>query len=116
MRRRRLIGMYRVLLKSMNLVRSDDEDRDHGGAAAGAGTPGNRTRTRPVDRLADWPIQHNRPGPGTRRLYRPACDVPSVVSASYYRYLSARQPRRNEGWDTSGAKGRQETSGNVNHD
>src|SRR5579872_2626834 len=48
MRRRRLIGMYRVLLKSMSLVRSGcKKGKIHDGAAVKARDLRNRTRTGP---------------------------------------------------------------------
>src|SRR5882757_2516894 len=80
MRRRRLIGMYRVLLKSMNLVCSDGQEiTTHDGAAAEAWNLNlatrNRTRTGPFGNLSDWPIQHNRLGPSGPNLYRLACGL-----------------------------------------
>jgi len=83
MRRRRLMGMYRVLLKSMYLVCSGYQVTTHSGAAVNGPEPvwnpwkhqGNRRGTTPSGNLSDWLSQHNRSGPSGADLYRLACGL-----------------------------------------
>src|SRR5450756_1056474 len=90
MRRRRLIGMYRVLLKSMNLVcsgcqRDCDPRRScrEGQERETEREPGLRSN------LSDWAIKHNRSGPLEPEFYRFACGFPAVVLTICSRYLGA---------------------------
>src|SRR6476646_1967297 len=97
MRRRRLIGMYRVLLKSMNLVCSGlTKDWDHDGAAVKAQERETEQEPGPESNLSDWPTQHNRSGPPGPSFTRFAATLRAVVLTILSRYLGAQQGWRNE--------------------
>src|SRR6516225_961187 len=97
MRRRRLIGMYRVLLKSMNWCAPDDQGlRPAAELPRRPGTPGNRTRTEPDGRLSDWSMQHNRSVSAGGSFSVLSSPFVAVVSGMHSSYLGANGASRNE--------------------
>src|SRR5258705_11869661 len=97
MRRRRLIGMYRVLLKSMNLVCSGlTKDWDPRRSCREGQEWETAQEPAPESNLSDWPTQHNRSGPAGPSFTRFAATLRAVVLTILSRYLSAQQGRRNE--------------------
>ena len=89
--------MYRVLLKSMNLVCSGlTKDWDHDGAAVKAQERETEQEPSPESNLSDWPTQYNRSGPLGAEFYPLRCDSKGVVLSILSSYLGAQQDRRNE--------------------
>src|SRR4030081_1885336 len=63
MRRRRLIGMYRVLLKSMIWCAPDDKGCDPRRSCREGQERETEREPGLGSNLSDWPTQHNRSGP-----------------------------------------------------
>src|SRR5580704_7163474 len=97
MRRRRLIGMYRVLLKSMNLVccgRPSDYDPRR---SCREGQERETEREPGLEsNLSDWSTQHNRSGPPGPSFTPLGCGFEAVVLTIRPSYLGAREGSRNE--------------------
>src|SRR3990170_3389241 len=96
MRRRRLIGMYRVLLKSMNLVCSADKGCDPRRSCR----EGQERETEQEPGLkATYPIALSSTiDPGiSERVLPVSCDLETVVLTILSGYLSAQEGCRNAG-------------------
>src|SRR3979409_2138209 len=96
MRLRRLIGMYRVLLKSIIWCAPDDKGCDprrscrEGQERETEREPGLKSN------LSDWPTQYNRSGPLGAAFSRSSCGFPAVFLTFGSSYLGANQGCRNE--------------------
>src|SRR5258707_14012802 len=97
MRRRRLIGMYRVLLKSMNLVCSGlTKDWDPRRSCREGQERETEQEPGPGSNLSDWPTQHNRSGSRGPSFTRLDCGFKAVVLTILSSYLGAQAGCRNE--------------------
>src|SRR5258708_19582549 len=97
MRRRRLIGMYRVLLKSMNLVCSGlTKDWDPRRSCREGQEWETEQEPGPESNLSDWPTQHNRSGPSGPSFTRFAATLRAVVLTILSPYLTLQHPPRHD--------------------
>src|SRR3982074_1439782 len=96
MRRRRLIGMYRVLLKSMIWCAPDDKGCDPRRSCREGQERETEREPGLTSNLSDWPTKHNRSGPPGAEFYRADCGFKAVVLTICSRYLGAQVRCRNE--------------------